>query len=71
MIVVVPTVIPPTTPVVASTVPIDGLLLLHVPPAGVEVSVVVAPRHAILIPVIADGVGVTVTTATELQPATV
>lgn len=69
--VVVPTVIPPTTPVVAFTVPIEGLLLLHVPPAGVDVSVVVAPRHAMLIPVIAVGVGVTVTTAIELQPATV
>jgi len=42
-----------------------------VPPAGVVVSVVVAPRQAILMPVIAEGLGVTVTTAAVLQPATV
>lgn len=71
VIVVVPTVRPVTTPVVASTDPMAGALLLQVPPAGVELRVVVAPRHAMLIPVMAVGVGVTVTTATELQPATV
>ena len=69
--VTVPREIPPTTPVAAFTVPIAVLLLLQVPPAGVVDNVVVAPRQAILTPVIAAGVGVTVTTATELQPATV
>ena len=71
MIVAVPTTLPVITPVSASTGAIDGLELLHVPPAGVDVNVVVAPRQAMLIPVIEVGVGVTVTTATELQPATV
>jgi hypothetical protein len=67
----VPNDIPPTTPVDALTVPMAGLLLLQVPPAGVVDKVVVAPRQAMFTPVMAAGVGVTVTTATELQPATV
>jgi len=71
VMVTVPNETPPTTPVDALTEPTAGLLLLHVPPAGVVESVVVAPRHAMFTPVIAAGVGVTVTTATELQPATV
>jgi len=69
--VTVPKDIPLTTPVEGSTEPMAGLLLLHVPPAGVVDNVVVAKRQAMFTPVIAAGVGVTVTTATELQPATV
>lgn len=69
--VVVPSEIPVTTPVVEPTVPIAVLLLLHVPPGNELDSVVVDPKHAINIPVIAPGVGVTVTIAKELQPATV
>jgi len=71
VIVHVPTVKPVTTPVDALTDPIVGALLLQVPPAGVDVSVVVDVKQAMLIPVIADGAGVTVNVATELQPATV
>ena len=48
-----------------------GVLLLQVPPGSELAKVVVDPRQAINIPVIAPGVGVTVTTATVLQPATV
>ncbi len=71
VIVVVPTVIPPTIPVPAPTVPTAGLLLLHVPPGSASVKVIVAPRQTTDKPLIAPGVGVIVTTATELQPATV
>ena len=37
------------------------LLLLHVPPAGVEFNVVVSPTHTFNVPVIAVGEGLTVT----------
>jgi hypothetical protein len=66
----VPTVTPVTMPVLAM-VATAGVLLLQVPPGSELDKVVVEPRQAINIPVIAPGVGVTVTTATVLQPATV
>lgn len=47
----------------ASTVAIDGALLVHVPP-GVELDkVVVPPTHRPIVPVIAAGAGFTVSTA--------
>ena len=61
----VPSVAPYTTPVVALTLAIAGALLLHVPPDGVLLSVVVLPRHAINVPVIVVGNGVTVTVIVE------
>jgi hypothetical protein len=44
------------------------LLLLHVPPVDVFVSVVVIPKHTTGVPVIAAGSGLTVTSAVEIQP---
>ena len=64
---VVPADIPVTTPV-ADTVPITGVLLLHVPDGVAQASGVVCPTHACNIPVIDAGVGSTVTTAVTLQP---
>ena len=63
--------VPGITPV---TIPVDDpmvalpLLLLHVPPAGVEFKVVVKPTHTFLVPVIVDGVVFTVTTIVLIQP---
>lgn len=57
---VVPTAIPVTTPVVL-TVPLAGVLLLHVPPGVDGVSTIVVPGHTSLGPVMPVGVGVTVT----------
>jgi hypothetical protein len=45
--------------------------LLHVPPAVTSLSVKVYPVHTDPVPVIADGVGLTVTTAEVLQPVDV
>ena len=44
----------------ASTVAADGLLLLHVPPAGVLPRLVVYPIHTLGTPVIAVGIVLTV-----------
>jgi hypothetical protein len=68
--VAVPSALPVTTPPLV-TEAIEAVLLLQVPPGKLLDSVVVEPRQAIRVPDIADGVGVTVTGATELQPATV
>jgi hypothetical protein len=58
----VPAAPPPMKPG-ASTVAIDGALLVHVPP-GVELDkVVVPPTHRPIVPVIAAGAGFTVSTA--------
>jgi hypothetical protein len=54
---------PVTTPVVATTGAIDVLLLVHVPPGGPLVKVVVNPTHTLRIPVITAGKGYTVTIA--------
>ena len=53
--VVTPVIIPLVAPIVATV----GVLLPHVPPPG-SVSVIVAPTHRALGPVIADGRGFTV-----------
>jgi hypothetical protein len=44
------------------------LLLVHVPPGVVELSVVVAPVQTVLLPVMAAGNAFTVTTAVRVQP---
>ena len=63
----VPGMIPVTIPLV---MPTFALLLfaVHVPPAGVELSVVVNPTHTFSVPVIVVGFGFTVTTAVIVQP---
>ena len=65
--------IPPVPPPVR--VPVDIpmgaavlLVLVHVPPAGVDVSVVVLPTHADVEPPIAVGVALMVTTRVVAQP---
>jgi hypothetical protein len=50
------------------TVPTVVVPLLHVPPAGAEDKVVVAPSHAMAVPVMAEGVRLTVTVLCTLQP---
>lgn len=59
---------PPTVPPAALTVPTAALLLVQVPPGVVELSTVVKPVHTVLLPVIAAGRGLTVTTAVRVQP---
>ena len=67
MITGIPAVIPVTTPVLL-TLPAAGLLLLHVPPVGVELSVVVIPVQTVKVPVMADGVELTVIFLVIIQP---
>jgi hypothetical protein len=57
----VPADIPITTPVAMPTEAMDGLELLHVPPAVTSLSVDVPPTVVVVVPVIAAGDGVTVT----------
>jgi hypothetical protein len=59
---------PVTIPVVGLTVPTAVLELLHVPPAVGFDNVVVDPRHAVGIPVIAPGDATTVTIAVSKHP---
>jgi len=60
---------PPTTPVVALTVPNAGLLLVHVPPPVELPKVIVAFTLTVAGPVIVAGDELTVTTVLTLQPA--
>jgi hypothetical protein len=46
----------------------DGVLLLHVPPVVVLLTVVVSPAHTCSVPVMAAGSGFTVTVAVRIQP---
>lgn len=55
-------------PVDASIEPTETVLLLHVPPAGVEEMVDVLPAHATRVPEIDEGSGLTVTTNVVIQP---
>ena len=68
MIVAVPADIPVTSPPEV-TVATAVLVLLHAPPVGVHDSVVVAPVHTVVVPVIAPIVPLTVTTLVAEQPA--
>ena len=68
VIVVVPVAMPPSTPVVLSIVPFAVALLLHVPPAVVLVSVVVALTQTALAPPIAAGLGLMVTVIAASGP---
>lgn len=68
IMVAVPADIPVTSPpdVIVATA---ELLLLQEPPVGVHDSVVVAPVHTVVVPVIAPIVPLTVTTLVAEQPA--
>ena len=70
VIVDVPAIAPVTTPVVGTTVALP-LLLVHVPPAGVEFNVVVKPTHTLVVPVSVVGLGLTVTGVVMIQPEVV
>jgi len=65
---VVPAAMPASTPVVVLIVPAAGLLLAHVPPGVVVVSVVVLFSHTCSEPLIADGNVYTDTVAVARQP---
>ena len=67
VIVEVPAAAPVTTPVTISMVALP-LLLVQLPPAGVEFSVVVSPIHTAAVPVIFVGLGFTVTVVVLIQP---
>ena len=67
-----PAVTPVTTPVTTFTVSIAALPLLHVPPVGVPLSVIVEPRHKGMLPEIMGvvlGVTNTATLAAQLPNA--
>ena len=66
----VPTAPPKTTPVDVPIV-ITPLLLLHVPPAEKSLRLVVSPTQTVLVPVIAAGNGLTVTSFVAKQPVDV
>ena len=70
MIFDVPATEPVTTPEVDKAIVALPLLLLHVPPAGVEFNVVVNPTHTFVVPVMVVGFGftVTMTVAGGVQP---
>jgi hypothetical protein len=57
-----------TIPVPAPTVATAVLLLVHVPPVGVDASVDVLPKQIPVVPVMAVGIAFTVTTAVLKQP---
>jgi hypothetical protein len=68
IIVVVPGAIAVKIPVVEPIVPTRVFALLHVPPPGELVNVVVEPTHTGVVGVIADGSALTVTTAVAAHP---
>ena len=70
VMVAVPNDSPRTMPVEEPTVATVVLLLDQLPPGTEFDSVVVVPKHAIRIPVIAAGVVVTVTVTVAIQPDT-
>jgi hypothetical protein len=63
----VPGITPVTIPELEPTVELP-LLLVHTPPGGVAVNVVVNPTHTLAVPEIDDGDGFTVTTVVVKHP---
>lgn len=61
-------VLPVTTPLEEPMLATPELLLLHVPPPDVFVSVLVSPRHTDVFPPMVAGNGFTVTVAVILHP---
>jgi hypothetical protein len=68
VIVAVPAFRPSTIPVVMLMFAFDGLLLLHIPPLIAFVSVEDIPRHMLVNPPIAGGIGLTFTVVIRAQP---
>jgi hypothetical protein len=71
VIVVLPTKSPFTTPVVEPIVATVVLLLVQLPPPMPSPSVVELPTHTLGAPVMAVGVGLTVTAAVEKHPSAI
>lgn len=67
--VAVPALLPPMKPGLSNVATVVGVTD-HVPPVVVLLSVVVRPTHSVRLPVMAAGVGVTVTTLVVVQPPT-
>ena len=65
----VPADIPVTTPLIASTIAIDGALLLQPPPGVASDNGSVTPAQTVGLPDIAAGSGFTVITIVAVQPA--
>ena len=63
-----PAATPVTTPVVEFTVAKEALLLLHVPPTVASLSVLVKPIHALAVPVMDAGNGLTVIIVVAVHP---
>lgn len=64
----VPVAMPVTTPVEEPMVAIVGVLLVHVPPVAVLLSVAVAPTAKDVLPVMPAGGAVTVAMLVVIQP---
>ena len=65
----VPAATPDTTPVVEFTVAVPVAPLVHIPPVGEQLNVVVDPVQTVRVPVIAPGAAVTVILFVTKQPA--
>jgi hypothetical protein len=59
---------PPSTTPALLTLATDVFELVHVPTVVLELKLVVAPWHKVNVPLIADGLGCTVTTLVALHP---
>ena len=68
MTVASPVLMPVTTPVLVPNVAIAVLLLLHAPAPEASVKANEKPGHTGVLPVIADGKGITVTVVVAIQP---
>ena len=66
--VVVPASTPLTTPEPVPIVATRVLLLVQLPPVAASVKDVVKPTHTLVVPVMADGNGFTVTGVVIIQP---
>lgn len=64
-----PVLMPDTTPDVRPIVATEVLVLVHVPPGSELYRVDVNPSHTVVLPVIADGSGCTVTAIVAKHPA--
>ena len=71
MIVVLPAAIPVTTPDTEAMLPVAGALLLHTPPVVASLMVTVDVAQTAEAPVMAEGLGLTVTTCVAEQPSRV
>jgi hypothetical protein len=69
--VAVPAAMPVTSPDEAPTVATVVLPLVQLPPASASLNVVIDPAHTASVPAMADGNGLTVTTACAMQPVAV